>query len=508
MSTDLQVASALDALNDIEKRRYALYYALASIGWLAETADPPKATPGRGEALAELDARYNELLTGPELGAALDVLRDADGLTWQQRAQVRVASRDRAEQSAIPPELAARWCKLTNEATAAWLEAKANNRWEVFEPYLDRLVALAKERCERIDPGRDPYDVALDQNEHGTDRAFYDAFFAELRETVVPLVHAVERAPQISADCVRGTFDRAGQWELTRDLAFSEGVDPEKLVLAETEHPFSEGIDSDHVFIATHIYPDDVLSGVFSVLHEGGHAMYEAGVDPAFNYTCLRGGTSMGVHESQSRFFENMVGRSRAYAPRLLAAMATHFPDQMRDVTAHELYKACNRSQPSLVRTEADELTYPLHIMVRYEVEQALFAGEVTAAGVPALWAEKYRQYLGIEVPDDRRGALQDVHWSQGMFGYFPTYALGSAYAAQFAHAMAQDLAAAGTPFHDVLASGDLAPVRAWLERNVWQWGRAKEPAQIVADACGEPFDPGHYTRYLTDKFSALYHLG
>ena len=505
-SRDLE--QALTSLDAMEARRYALRYALVSAEWLAETADPEKAAPGRGEAVAGLEEMDREVLCGAEMGAALDVL-DAhrEELGFKDAARLRVLGRDRSEQTRIPNELAGAMSRAVNDATMAWRRAKRDNDWGVFAPHLDAVVALCRRQAACLDPGRDPYDVLLDLYEPGCDQAFYDRFFERVRACVVPLVERVAAAPQLSRSCVTGAFDPERQWALARDLALFEGVDPEKLVMGRTEHPFSDGIDSGHVFIATHIYEDDVLSNVFSVLHEGGHAMYEAGVDPEFDRTCLAGGTSMGMHEAQSRFFENYVGRSRAFAGPLLAAVASHFPEKLAGVTAEDLYRAENRVEPSLVRTEADELTYPLHVMVRYEVEKGLLSGKLAAADVPAAWGRLYREYLGVEVPNDRRGALQDIHWSQASIGYFPTYALGGAYGAQLLHAMTTDLEAAGRGFDEVLASGDLAPVRAWLGDRVWRWGRSKEPRPIVEEACGEPFDPGYYCDYLERKFGELYGL-
>lgn len=255
--------------------------------------------------------------------------------------------------------------------------------------------------------------------------------------------------------------------------------------------------------VATHIYEDNLLSNVYSVIHEAGHASYELGVNPAYAHTCLEGGTSLGIHESQSRFFENTAGRSRAFMTPLLALLRKHVPEVYGSVSEDELYRAVNIATPSLIRTEADELTYPLHIMIRYDIERMLFAGEATAKDVPALWAKLTKQYLGLDVPNDTLGALQDTHWSGGSFGYFPTYALGSAYDAQYVPAMER----AGVDLEGACAAGDLAPVRAWLRENIWQWGRGKDADELVENACGAPFDAAFYCDYLAKKFSELYSL-
>ena len=340
--------------------------------------------------------------------------------------------------------------------------------------------------------------------EHGTSRAFYDPFFAQVKDCVVPLL----------ADCMAsrhkpdhkvmdGKFDVERQWALAGDLMRLEGVDEDALWLGRTEHPFTGGPGVGFVLIASHVYEDNVLSNVFSMLHEGGHTLYEQNVDPAYAMTSLKGGTSMGMHEAQSRFFENIVGRSEAFAGPLLEVLQRRFPGQLGRVTPHQLYLAENCAEPCLIRCDADELTYPLHILIRYELEQMLFSGEAKAADIPTLWAAKHKEYLGLDVPDNAHGALQDTHWSDGSLGYFPTYALGSAFGAQLKAAMV----AGGMDFDAVCASGDLAPIREWLRTNIWHWGRAKDSDELMLAACGEPFSPAYYTDYLTQKFSSLYGL-
>ena len=494
--------AALDAL---ERTLFSLRYALDEIGSLGPVIDPPKATEERGEALAELERARVEALCAPDVGDVLERLAAVPELLSEtQRAQVRVLTRDRDALVRIPADEQAAFSRLTCEAEDVWRRAKAANDWASFEPYLDRIVEARLRMAAVRDGSRDPYDVWLDEYEPGCDAAFYDRFFSQVKDCVVPLLaDCVASRHQPGRACVEGRFDEGRQWELARDLVALEGVDEGALWLGRTEHPFTGGPSTGFVLIASHAYEEDVLSNVFSMLHEGGHALYEQGVDPAYRFTSLKGGTSMGMHEAQSRFFENLVGRSEAFAPTLLAALRRRFPGQFGRVTPHQLYLAENRAEPGLVRTEADELTYPLHILVRYEIERALFSGEAKAADVPRLWAEKYRAYLGVEVPDDTRGALQDTHWSGGDFGYFPTYALGSAYGAQLKHAMVAD----GVDFDGACAVGELAPIRAWLGEKIWRWGRSKDSAELIEGACGEPFTPAHYTDYLTEKFSVLYRL-
>ena len=495
----------MEALDSLERTLFSLGYAMGEIGSLGPVIDPPKATEERAEALATLQQASVEALCDPAVGALLDRLEQEPELVGETRmAQIKILKRDRAALVDVPAEEQAEFSRLTVEANDVWRRAKPANDWESFAPYLDRIVAALKSMAAKKDAEKDPYDVWLNEYEWGTDRAFYDRFFSQVKDCVVPLLaDCMASRHKPGHSCVDGNFDEERQWKLARDLMSLEGLDEGALWIGRTEHPFTGGPSRSFVIIASHVYQDNLLSNVFSMLHEGGHALYEQNVDPEYRYTSLRGGTSMGMHEAQSRFFENLVGRSEAFAAPLLQCLVKRFPGQLRSVTPHLLYLAENCAEPGLVRTEADELTYPLHILVRYEIEQLLFSGEARAADVPRLWAQKYREYLGVSVPDNTRGALQDTHWSDGSFGYFPTYALGSAYGAQLKAAMV----AGGMDFDGVCASGDLAPIREWLRDRIWRWGRSKDSGELIEAACGEPFSPVYYTDYLTEKFSTLYRL-
>ena len=337
-----------------------------------ETADPAEAAAPRAEALATLEEEVHELLCRAETGELLERLgkaAEAGELGETRAAQVRVLGR-RSAPSASTCRPA---CRPTSRACAARRRASgrapsARTTGRDFSPYLDRIVESMRAIAELRRPGHDAYDTLLDDFERGTSRAFYDAFFSQVKECVVPMVAAIrERGWQPSRSCIEGTFDHDTQMELARDLLELEGLRASALTLSETEHPFTDSVCSAHAYIATHVYEDDVISNVYSMLHEGGHAMYEQNVDPSYDRTILNGGVSSGVHESQSRFFENYVGRSEAFAPVLLTALRRRFPGRFDNVDAHELYLAVNRAEPGLVRTEADELTYPLHILIRYE---------------------------------------------------------------------------------------------------------------------------------------------
>ena len=490
---------------ELERHLFAHRYARIGMQSYGCTIDPDAATADRGEALAILAEEDQTLLCSPETGALLERLSSASAvLSPIEAAQVRILKRDRAELVDVPPEVQSSMLRLVTESDDVWRKAKAKGDWSAFEPYLDKIVDKLREVAGYRDPSADPYDVMLNDNEHDTNQAFYDRFFNELKDAIVPLLADVRTSKRkLGHSPFDGRFDVNRQWELARDLVRLEGLDERKVFLTSTEHPFSDGLTSNYAIIAAHVQENDVLTNVYTMLHEGGHALYEMGVDPALDRTSLKGGTSMGMHEAQSRFFENYVGRSQAFAPRLIETMAHQFKGQLGRVTPNQLYAAVNRVEAQPIRTEADELTYPLHVLVRYEIEKLLVSGEATAKDVPGLWAQRYHDYLGIDVPNDARGALQDTHWSNGLLGYFPTYALGSAIGAQFKATMIRE----GMDFDGVCASGDLTPIHQWLGSRIWRHGRSRDTNELILDACGEPFSPVYFTDYLTQKFTSIYGL-
>lgn len=499
-----QIASDLRAL---ERELWTQQYLMKVAGFDGETVAPEKGAEARGEALGYLAQKSHALLTGESAhgltAAARGAVEAGEVVDPRFADEVRVLSRDQREASAIPEEEAVAFTRLTVEAGAVWHKAKNASDWEAFEPYIDRIVAMLKREAALLDPARDPYDVMLDQYERGLTARQFDAFCDQVRGTVVPLVAEIKKRPQPEAGFLAARVPESVQRALSLDLMRLVGLDMDGAALAFTEHPFSEGFTASDVRVTTHIYEDNLMSNVYSVIHESGHAIYEQNVDPAFTCTCLEGGTSLGIHESQSRLFENTIGRSRAFMGPLLRVLRRHVPDVYGRVSEDELYRAVNIAGPSLIRTETDELTYPLHIMIRYEIERELFSGAATARDIPRLWADRTRHYLGLETPDHARGALQDTHWSGGAFGYFPTYALGSAYDAQFLPALERD----GVDVDAAAASGDLSPVHAWLREKIWRHGRSKDAPELILGACGSPLDPGFYCAYLERKFGELYGL-
>ena len=329
-----------------------------------------------------------------------------------------------------------------------------------------------------------------------------DPFFADLREKLVPLIKAVGKAEQPSVDFLQGPFPVDRQKELSAYVMDVMGIDKDRCVLRETEHPFTTEFSKNDVRITTKYIEEDLTSNLYSVVHEGGHAMYELSVDDALIHSPLGHGATTAIHESQSRLWENGIGRSFSFCWLIFPKIKELFPRQMEGVSAEDFFRAVNRAQPSLIRTDADELTYSLHVLVRYEIEKKIFHDEISVEELPAEWNRLYKEYLGIDVPDDTRGVLQDAHWADGAFGYFPSYALGTAYSAQIMASLRK-----AVDVDRCCERGEFAEVRDWLTEKIYRHGMLLSAEQLIENACGEAFDPSYYTDYLTEKFTGLYRL-
>ena len=498
----MELTEALAKLAELQKKLYAYQAASSSLYLDATTTAPKDTAEGRGVALGVLAGEEHKLLTAPETGALLNLLWDQkDHLDQLHRRQVEELRRSCTQLTRIPADEYMEYAVLVNEADDVWHRAKEASDFELFRPVLEKLVAFNIKFAGYYDSTKAPYDALLNEYERGVDMAYLDKFFATLRQRIVPLLHAVMEKEQPDDSFLRRHYPAQAQREFSDYLMDVLGLDRAHCTIGETEHPYTLEFNNKDVRITTHYYEGNVDFSMYSVIHEGGHAKYELGICDEVQYTCLAGGVSMGVHESQSRFYENLIGRSLPFIQAIFPKMREFFPEQLADVTAEQFYRAVNKAQPSLIRTEADELTYCLHVMVRYEIEKQLIGGTLAVKDVPETWNRLYKEYLGIDVPDDKRGCLQDSHWSGGSFGYFPSYALGSAYGAQMLRNMEKDIDVWGP-----VSRGDLSAVSAWLGEKIHRYGGLMEPADVVRNACGD-FDPTVFADYLEQKYSKLYGL-
>ena len=466
-----------------------------TLGWDEQTYMPRGAAELRGAQTGLLARLSHERLTDPRVG---DWLAALDGSDPIEAACARNLGRAYRREKRVPGDLVDRLARARSEGFQAWIDAKRTSDFDAFAPTLERLLSLTLERARTIDPSRHPYEVTLEQYDPGTTVATLRATFERLRAGLVPLLHAIAAAPEVPR--TEATFPADGQWALHRQIAAALGYDFEGGRLDPAEHPFSTGLGKGDVRITTHLHEDDLLGSLGSTIHETGHALYEQGLPHEHAGTTVREAASYGLHESQSRFWENYVGRSLAFARFLAPRLAAAFPGRATP-DADAIFRAQNRVERGLIRVMADEVTYNLHIIVRFELELSLFEGTLAVKDVPAAWNERYQRYLGVTPPDDARGCLQDVHWSAGLFGYFPSYSLGNLYAAS----LGATLRGAMPDLDARIERGDFAPILAWLREHVHQVGHRLEAPEIVRAAVGERDSVADLLDYLWERMGAVY---
>ena len=491
---------ALDLLFEKNMVMNTLGMAESIMYWDALTSGvPEKSLPARGAATGWLSGESFRRFISPDTLEALEALEpECAGLSVYERAMVRKMGRNYRKAKAVPPDEYQAFSELTAQSQIVWETARAKRDYGMILPYYERIFDYQRRLSDWYGYGEHPYDALLDDYEQGATVKMLDGFFSVLREKTVPLIKEINQSGKRPKE-IEGTFDIEKQKELLPWLADFIGYDRSRGKTGEAEHPFCSTISLHDVRITTKYHGDSPLSAIYSTLHESGHALYEQNLDGELERYGLADGASMGMHESQSRLFENIICRSRAFAGQLLPQLRYSF-DYFAGWDEEMLYRAINITRPSLIRIEADELTYSLHIMVRYELEKALAAGEIKVSQLPALWDDKYEEFLGIRPDNVANGVLQDVHWGGGSVGYFPTYALGTAYGAQMIHAMKKSVDIDGA-----VENGDLSPVTGWLKENIHKHGMVLPPGDLLRQATGEPFNPGHYADYLCEKFTELY---
>ncbi len=497
------VEQALTELRELEEVLGAYNHVMGVTYLDAATVAPKGSYAGRGRAMGALSKVTYELVANEKNGRLLAFLEaNGDKLDDRARRETELLRKQYDQIHRIPMEEYVSFTVLLNDAEAVWEKAKNENDFASFAPYLEKIVDYNRRFAWYYNADMKPYDALLNEYEEGLNMETLDRFFAQLRSAIVPLVEKIGRARQVDDSFLRKHYPIEKQREFSDYLMEVMGLDRDVCGIAESEHPFTTNFNTKDVRITTHYYEDALASSMYSVIHEGGHALYELGVEPEFDYTFLGGGVSMGIHESQSRFYENLVGRSLAFVKLIFPKLQELFPEQLAGVTAEMFHKAVNKAEPSLIRTEADDLTYALHVMVRYEIEKRLIEGSLTVSDVPASWNSLYKEYLGVDVPSDTEGCLQDSHWSGGSIGYFPSYALGSAYGPQLLHELEKELGS----MEQLIESGKLCLVTAWLKEKIHKYGCLYKPGQLFEQVCGK-FDAKYYTDYLNRKYTELYEL-
>jgi carboxypeptidase Taq len=461
---------------------------------------PLSGGPVRAAALGTISKVVHEQFVSEELGELLEELRPYEeslDFDSDEASLIRVARRDRDKEMNVPTELREAQSRAGAEAFPVWVEARATDDFELFRPYLERNIELRREyaSCFEVD---EPYDALLDDFEPGMKTQEVRDVFTRLREGLVPLVAELS-AQKIDDSCLFGDFPVAEQREMQLLLLERFGFREGSWRLDPVAHPFASSMGTSDIRMTTH-YPEGEMRGIFAAMHEGGHGLYEHNVDPALERTPLCRGTSLALHESQSRMFENLVGRSIQWWRWAYPELQRIFPSQFGGVALEDFHRAINKVQPSLIRIEADEATYSLHIILRFELEQELIAGDIDLRELPAVWNERMREYLGVKVPDDAHGVLQDVHWSRGTIGYFSTYALGNVISVQIWDNVLEDV----PDLYEHIERGDLTPLTDWLREKLWRHGRKFTPQETLERVVGGGMDPEPYLRYLSSKLGAL----
>ncbi|MFN7249591.1 MAG: carboxypeptidase M32 [Anaerobacillus sp.] len=501
-------------IKDIEQSFINLVKKMSSYGeaislmfWDLRTGAPKKGVEQRSETIGTLSSEVFNMSVSEEMGGYLQALSAPevqDELSEITRKMVEVSKKEYDKNKKIPADEYKEFVILTSKAESAWEEAKEKADFANFAPYLEKIVAYLRKYVERIGYEGHPYNALLDDYEPGVTVDVLDRVFGELREKLVPLVKAVTESPaQPKTDFLFTYFSKEKQKDFSVDILKQLQYDFQAGRLDTTVHPFAATINRNDVRITTKYDEKDFRTAIFGTIHECGHALYEQNIAEELIGTPLCDGTSMGIHESQSLFCENFVGRNFSFWKKNYSLLREYSDGQFDDVSLEQFYKAINVAGPSLIRIEADEMTYSLHIILRYEIEKALINGDIEVKDLPQIWNDKMEEYLGVRPTHDGEGVLQDVHWSGGALGYFPSYALGYIYASQLKNKMNEDI----PNYDELLEAGDFTPIKEWLTKNVHQYGKMKKPLEIIQDITGEGLNPSYLVEYLEKKYKAVYEL-
>lgn len=501
------IVSALDRFQELDEKISHFNSISGLLSWDQKVIAPKKGRSAFAKASGTLRTEAFKLTVSDEMGELLSTLSTPEAEAYLNdvaRAQVRERKEFYSRSKRIPAEMIKDFSVLTSQANDAWEDARENDDFETFLPYLEKIVEFKRKAIEIYGYENHPYDALLSEYEPGLTVEKLDPLFLKLRESSADLLRRIQKSSyKPSAEIFDQSFSVERQKEFNRYILPLIGFDMEAGRLDETVHPFAQTVNTGDVRITTRYLENNVRSAIFGTIHEAGHGIYEQNINPEYEGTVIQQGASFGIHESQSRFLENMVGRSEQFWKYFYPTLQEYFPDQLGRVELDEFCRAVNAVQPSFIRVEADELTYNLHIMVRYEIEKALIAGEIEARDLPAIWNEKMNEYLGITPASNREGVLQDIHWSFGGFGYFPSYSLGNLYAAQLLHKIQQDV----PDFYDSIENGNFSVIQQWLMENIHQYGMLYTPNELIVKVTGEELNADYLVKYLENKYSKVYKL-
>ncbi|MDY0372461.1 MAG: carboxypeptidase M32 [Sphaerochaetaceae bacterium] len=495
--------AALRRLEGIDKELVLLSHILGVLTWDQE-AVPPRGVEERALQMGLLDRNMHELVASDEMGELLSDLGASDGneggatsLDDRSRGIIRNYFRLWRRERKLDSGFVQEFSETTGKAHQVWVRARSENKFSHFEPVLTHIVDLVQQKAEAFGYDDDPYDALLDVFEPGTTTAEVEKLFGVMKGDLLDILQQIGEKEHIDDTFLYNSYAQDKQEFFAREVLDAMGFDWERGLTGLATHPYTISLGSDDIRITTRYTEPSVTSPLFSTIHEGGHALYEMGAsNERTKGTCLASGASLAFHESQSRLWENMIGRSRGFWQHFFPKFKALFPTQLDHVTVQHFVAAINKVQPSSIRVNADEVTYGLHIILRFELERELLAGTLAVRDLPGAWNEKMETLLGIRVEDDRVGVLQDVHWAMGELGYFPTYALGNLYGAQIMDTLQQEVDV-GT----VLSSGDFSPIRLWLDSHILQYGSMYPPKELLQKVTGAPLDTRFFKQYLTNKY-------
>ncbi|WP_426708981.1 carboxypeptidase M32 [Cetobacterium sp. SF1] len=494
--------SRLERFRELIKEKKLLDSTLAILHWDLETEAPKAGQELLSQMIGNISLKSYEISTSPELIEIVEFLREMKNeLTPVEKKEIEDFYEEMDKLRKIPAEDYKAYTELTAKAQGIWAEAKDKNDYKIFENYLEQIFDYNRIFANYREPEKDPYDVILNDYEKGMNVEKLDEFFRELRREIVPLLEKIKMKKINNEDYIEGKVKKCNQIVFSKYLGEYLGFDFNRGIISQSEHPFTLTVNRDDVRITTKYIEELPLSSIFSTIHECGHGIYEQGIGEELKDTLLADGASMGIHESQSRFYENVLGRSMEFWQPIYKNLQEKY-EYLKNVTLDEFYKGINSVRPSLIRVEADELTYSLHIMIRYEIEKGILNGKYKISQLPEIWNEKMKEYLGVEPKNDSEGVLQDVHWSCGLIGYFPSYALGNVYSIQIYNKMKEEM-----NIKKLLEDKKLDKIKEWLRNNIHKYGKMKTPKELIEDITGEGLNAKGYIEYLKEKYSKIYNL-
>ena len=499
---------SLERLHVIDRERYHFEKALAVLRWDQETYLPEKGVQERAEQLALLEGIAHQRLTAPETGRLLSELGSThqnpggdEKLPALERDFLKVFRRSYDRAVMLPGDFVSDAARAEGLSQAAWINARRDNDFSVFLPHLIKMIDFARQKAEYWGWQDKPYDGLLDIYEPGMGADAIAAVFTPLGQRLSALLKKISSRPRPDNSFLVQDFNPENQAGFSRVLLERLGFDTRRGRLDVSAHPFTTILGSDDIRITTRYVPRHAQSGIFATIHEAGHAFYEMDFPDEIRGSCLADGASMGIHESQSRLWENVIGRGKPFWEGMLHVLRSYFPAPLSGIPVDDFYRAVNLVEPSLIRVEADEVSYSLHVILRFELEQALFSGSLDPADLPAVWRKKMKELIGVEPETDSLGVLQDVHWSMGAFGYFPSYALGNLYGLDFWEKLKSDIP--GTD--QLIAEGNFTPIRTWLRDTIYVWGRRLEPPLLLKTVTGKSLSPEPFLTYIESKYAEIY---